>query len=47
MPTFDNFRLFLSAGRKNNVKKPNTFSEANSIKFSLFCLILQNVAIYV
>ena len=31
--TFDHFRLFLSSGRKDGVQKPNTFSEANKIKF--------------
>ena len=31
--TFDHFRLFKSAGRKDSVKKPNTFQEANKIKF--------------
>ena len=29
---FKHFRLFNSAGRKNNVQKPNTFSEANKMK---------------
>ena len=31
--TFDHFRLFKSAGRKDSVQKPNTFQEANKIKF--------------
>ena len=31
--TFDHFRLFKSSGRKDGVQKPNTFSEANKIKF--------------
>ena len=39
--------FFLSAGRKNSVEKPNIFSKANNIIFSLslFCLILQNLTI--
>ena len=31
--TFDHFRLFKSSGRKGGVQKPNTFSEANVMKF--------------
>ena len=31
--TFDHFRLFKSSGRKDGVQKPNTFSEANKMKF--------------
>ena len=31
--TFDHFTLFKSAGRKNSVQNPNTFSEADNIKF--------------
>ena len=31
--TFDHFRLFKSSGRKGGVQKPNTISEANSMKF--------------
>ena len=31
--TFYHFRLFKSAGRKNSVQKPTTFSEANKMKF--------------
>ena len=31
--TFDHFRLFKSSGRKDGVQKPNTFSEANILKF--------------
>ena len=31
--TFDHFRLFKSAGRKNSVQKPRTFTEASKIKF--------------
>ena len=31
--TFDHFRLFKSSGRKDGVQKPNTFSEANRMKF--------------
>ena len=33
MSTFDHFRLFKSSGRKDGVQKPNTFSEANKMKF--------------
>ena len=44
--TFDHFTLFKSTGRKNSVQNPNTFSEADNKKFTLFCGILQNVAIY-
>ena len=31
--TFNQFRFFLSSGRKDSVQKPNTFSEANKMKF--------------
>ena len=44
--TFDHFQLFKSSGRKDGIQKPNTFSEANKMKFTLFCRILQNVVIY-
>ena len=31
--TFDHLKLFKSFGRKDGVQKPNTFSEADNIKF--------------
>ena len=31
--TFGHFRLFLSSGKKDGVQKPNTFSDANKMKF--------------
>ena len=43
---FDHFRLFKIPRIKFSVQRLNTFLEFNNKTFTLFCCILQNVAIH-